>query len=381
MNQRFSYWEKNTWFGQADVCIVGAGIVGLSTAIYLKKSAPSLNIIVLERGLLPDGASTKNAGFACFGSLSELASDLNQTTEIEVFNLMKLRIEGLKNLQELLGIENIDYQQLGGFELFGKEQKGLFNSSIAILDEMNRWVKEIHGIDACYSLEDEKLKSFRFQGFEHVITNRAEGQIDTGKMMDTLLQKAYSAGVRILFGTEVVSIENETSGHSIRLSNGNLIEANKVIICTNGYAAQLLPELQVKPGRAQVLMTSVIPDLPFEGCFHMEEGYYYFRNIHGRVLFGGGRQLDKAAETTYSHETSSLIQDELERILREQIIPERDYTIEHRWAGTMGLGNTKKPIVEELSNGIIVGVRMGGMGIAIGTRIGQELRDLTLNRI
>jgi hypothetical protein len=99
------------------------------------------------------------------------------------------------------------------------------------------------------------------------------------------------------------------------------------------------------------------------------------------VLFGGGRQLDKAAETTYSHETSSKIQDELERILRQQIIPEREYTIDHRWAGTMGLGNTKKPIVEELSNGIIVGVRMGGMGIAIGTRIGQELRDLTLNRI
>jgi gamma-glutamylputrescine oxidase len=381
MNQSLSYWEKNTWFSQADVCIVGAGIVGLSTAIYLKQRAPSLNIIVLERGLLPDGASTKNAGFACFGSLSELASDLNQTTEIEVFNLMKLRIEGLKNLQELLGIENIDYQNMGGYELFRQDQHALFESSIAILDEMNRWVKEIHGIDACYSLEDEKLKSFRFQGFNHLISNRAEGQIDTGKMMNSMIQKAYASGVNVLFGIEVKSIENESFGHTVLLNNGLLIRSKKVLICTNGYAAQLLPELQVKPGRAQVLVTSVIRDLPFEGCFHMEEGYYYFRNIHGRVLFGGGRQLDKAAETTYSHETSSKIQDELERILRQQIIPEREYTIDHRWAGTMGLGNTKKPIVEELSNGIIVGVRMGGMGIAIGTRIGQELRDLTLNRI
>lgn len=381
MNHGYSYWENNTWFNRVDACIVGAGIVGLSTAIYLKQHHPGLNVLVLERGLLPDGASTKNAGFACFGSLSELASDLNQLSDSEVYNLMKLRIEGLQELQNLLGCDCIDYQNLGGYELFSPEQDTLFQSSIAIMDEMNRWVKDILGMDACYSLEDKRLPALGFQGYNHLISNRAEGQIDTGKMMEAMLQKASSSGVKLIFGTEVTELIGESKAHYLQLSNGIKLRSRKVLICTNGYAAQLLPDLQVKPGRAQVLVTSPIPDLPFSGCFHMEEGYYYFRNIHGRVLLGGGRHLDKLAETNYSHETSALIQNELERILGQQIIPGREYTIEHRWAGTMGLGETKKPIVEELPSGILVGVRMGGMGVAIGTRIGQELCELALNRL
>lgn len=71
MNNLLSYWEKTTFF-DFDIIIVGSGIVGLNAAIHLKESAPKLKIAILERGFLPSGASTKNAGFACFGSISEL---------------------------------------------------------------------------------------------------------------------------------------------------------------------------------------------------------------------------------------------------------------------------------------------------------------------
>jgi L-2-hydroxyglutarate oxidase LhgO len=71
MADNFSYWEQSSFFNY-DAIIIGSGIVGLIAAIHLKKSSPNLNIAVLERGFLPSGASTKNAGFACFGSVSEL---------------------------------------------------------------------------------------------------------------------------------------------------------------------------------------------------------------------------------------------------------------------------------------------------------------------
>ena len=70
-----SLWEKRSLISY-DIIIIGAGITGLSTAASLKEKNPKLNILVLERGLLPTGASTKNAGFACFGSLTELRNDL-----------------------------------------------------------------------------------------------------------------------------------------------------------------------------------------------------------------------------------------------------------------------------------------------------------------
>ena len=89
---KLSYWEKKSWFTNIDFCIVGSGIVGLSCALELKKMYPQSKVLVLERGILPQGASTKNAGFACFGSMSEILSDLKHHTEKEVFDLVKQRL-------------------------------------------------------------------------------------------------------------------------------------------------------------------------------------------------------------------------------------------------------------------------------------------------
>ena len=73
---------------------------------------------------------------------------------------------------------------------------------------------------------------------------------------------------------------------------------SKLLIATNGFASQLINE-PVKPARAQVLITKPIKNLHIKGTFHLDKGYYYFRNIDDRILFGGGRNLDfKGEETT-----------------------------------------------------------------------------------
>ena len=60
-----SYWERSIYTEGIDFTIVGSGIVGLSTALHLRKANPKAKITILERGYLPTGASTKNAGLAC----------------------------------------------------------------------------------------------------------------------------------------------------------------------------------------------------------------------------------------------------------------------------------------------------------------------------
>ena len=109
----FSYWEIKTWLSNTDFTIVGSGIVGLSCALQLRDQFPTSKILILEKGILPQGASTKNAGFACFGSLSELISDLNTHSEEDVFQLVKKRIEGLQLLRKTIGDQKINYQELG----------------------------------------------------------------------------------------------------------------------------------------------------------------------------------------------------------------------------------------------------------------------------
>jgi glycine/D-amino acid oxidase-like deaminating enzyme len=66
----------------------------------------------------------------------------------------------------------------------------------------------------------------------------------------------------------------------------------------------------------------------------------------------------------------------LENLLKQVILPNQDFKIAHRWSGIMGMGKTKNPIVKQLSDNVFCGIRLGGMGIAIGTLIGQQLADL-----
>ena len=108
----------------------------------------------------------------------------------------------------------------------------------------------------------------------------------------------------------------------------------------------------------------------------MDEGYYYFRNIENRILLGGGRNLDFKGEATSTFGETTLIQTRLEEILRSIILPDTPFEIDLRWSGIMGMGNQKKPIVKQLANNVFCGVRMGGMGIAIGSLVGRELANL-----
>ena len=159
------------------------------------------------------------------------------------------------------------------------------------------------------------------------------------------------------------------------VTNGITFKTHKLLFTTNGFASQLTHNL-VQPARAQVVITKPIPNLDIKGTFHFNKGYFYFRNINDRILFGGGRNLDFVSETTTSQDTTELIQNHLEELLKTVILPNHKFEIEQRWSGTMGVGTHKKPIVEQLSNNVYCGIRLGGMGVAIGSLVGQELADL-----
>ena len=66
----------------------------------------------------------------------------------------------------------------------------------------------------------------------------------------------------------------------------------------------------------------------------------------------------------------------MEDLLKNVILPNQNFQIAHRWSGIMGIGSSKKPIVTQLSENVFCGVRLGGMGVAIGSLIGKELADL-----
>ncbi|APG65783.1 FAD-dependent oxidoreductase [Tenacibaculum todarodis] len=365
----YSYWEYKEWFSNIDFTIVGSGIVGLNCALELQKKHPKAKILILEKGMLPQGASTKNAGFACFGSLSEIIDDLNSHSEQEVYNLVEKRWNGLQLLRKNLGDSNIDFQQNFGYGLFNDKQ--FFEECLAQKEKINKLLFPIFN-DEVFSVSDN---IFNFKNTsDNYIVNKFEGQINTGKMVSELVHKIQKLGIKILNNISVDSFSE--SGNVVAIKTDKItFKTNKLFIATNGFANKLLKE-NIQPARAQVLITKPIENLYIKGTFHLDKGYYYFRNIDNRILFGGGRNLDFKTEETTEFGETEIIQNKLEEILKTTILPNTNFEIEHRWSGIMGVGNQKNAIVKQLSNNVFCGVRLGGMGIAIGSLVGKELAEL-----
>ncbi|WP_255481141.1 FAD-binding oxidoreductase [Pontibacter sp. Tf4] len=378
---QFSFWEQDTYFSNIDVLVVGSGIVGLNAALHLKTTQPRLKVMVVERGLLPTGASSKNAGFACFGSPTELLEDLARHTEDEVFGLVERRWKGLQRLRRNLGDATIDYNRWGGYELFEPAQQELYEQSIAQLPYLNKHLQTIVGEPAIYRTADEKIDVFGFKGISHLIESTAEGQIDTGKMILALTQKVQSLGVIILNNLEVLQLHDDGKTIVATTHRGVNLKARAALVATNGFARQLLPDLPVVPARAQVLITKPIVGLRLKGTFHFDRGYYYFRNIGNRVLFGGARNLDFITEETTEFALTDLIQNRLDELLQQVILPETPYEVEQRWSGIMGMGPAKTTIVQPISERISCSVRLSGMGIAIGSLVGEEGAELVMQQL
>ncbi|HBH21978.1 MAG TPA: FAD-dependent oxidoreductase [Cytophagales bacterium] len=372
-----SFWEENT-FNHVDIAIVGAGITGLSTAISIKERAPHLKVLILERGIMPTGASTRNAGFACFGSLSEILDDIENFGKEKAHQLVQWRWQGLQLLKKRLGTKKTDYRNWGGFELIRESETHFLDR----LPEINDMMEDIFETKI-FSEKKGLIKKFGFRNIETVVQNTLEGQVDTGKMMYEMMLLAQKLGVMIWTNCLISKWRND--GDEIRVGlqddyrGGFSLHAKKLVLCTNAFTENLLPKADLLPGRGIVMITKPIEGLKIKGSFHLDRGYFYFRNFGKRLIVGGGRNLDKEGETTTDFGLNQKIMDDLQYKLKNIILPGRKVEIEQNWSGIMAFGHDKMPLIKTIADHVYVAVRMGGMGVAIGSLVGKRVGEMVLD--
>jgi glycine/D-amino acid oxidase-like deaminating enzyme len=371
-----SFWEQDELL-RADFIVVGAGLIGLQTALELRERAPAARITVLERGVLPYGASSRNAGFACFGSFTEILHDIDTLGQDAALAVVEQRWRGLARLRRRAGDAALGYQQLGGFELLETRRM----PALARLDEANRKLRPLFGCDV-FRVDQAALRASGFgPQVQALVANPLEGQLHSGKLMRTLALMAAQAGILVYGGVDVQTLEEGDGGvflHAASAADRRILrfQAAQVALCTNGFLNQLAPDCNIQPARGQMVLTAAVPGLRWRGTYHMDEGYYYFRNVGEQVLLGGARNLDPSSEATVHMELTKTIQDRLEQVLSEILFPGEQIPIVQRWSGIMGFSADKLPLVRSLSPRTVIGFGCNGMGVALSADIAARTAEL-----
>ncbi len=368
-----SYWERETFLENYDLLVVGAGIAGLSTAIELKKRRPDFRVAVLERSWLSDGASSKNAGFACFGSLSEFVDDLKDMSFDEVVSLAVRRFQGIEKLVKDYSEERLLLEWNGGHELFFQEDEASFKECCAIVDRFN------NAFESALNIRPYTVSAVQeFQGIKNligVISNKYEGGLNTGAMLNAMRERSVSQGVQVFSGVEVVNYSTSKNEVKVETSVG-IWKAKRIAFCTSSFHSNLFEDLQMNAKRNQVIVTKPISDLKLNGTFHHQQGFNYFRNINGRILMGGMRHLFPATESTCVQGNTEEVVSALTNFLQHKIHATSAIEIDLAWSGILGVGKDERPVVKEVQEHVFVGARLGGIGVAIGSLIGEELAGL-----
>lgn len=370
-----SFWEKDVFLQYTHI-IVGSGIVGMSTAIEIKSKYPSAKILILERSIFPYGASSRNAGFACVGNIPEYLDDSFTMNDSEIQSIFQKRYQGLQILRNRLGDEHIAYRERGSHDLLTKDEE-------FVLEEIDRFNdlfypimdKKVFSLNNSY-INDSGLNS---DYFSHCIECLIDGEIHTGKMLTALHQLCLENGIVIKTGSFVKEYEHSENKASVYVYDNAREECiklgcEKLIFCTNAFTKDFFPEEDIQPGRGQVVITKEIPNLRLKGIHHFHKGYYYFREIDGRILFGGGRQLDFEKERTTEMSFNEDILENLKWHLQKNILPNHPtIEIDMQWTGIMAFGENKFPLLIRKSASLWCAARLGGMGVAIGSLLAREL--------
>ncbi|MDA0728657.1 MAG: FAD-dependent oxidoreductase [Bacteroidetes bacterium] len=357
----FSWWELRGWLGELDALVVGGGLVGMTAALHMKTQRPKGRIVIIDRQPLGGGGSTRNAGFACFGSPSELAEDILTLGEARTAELVAMRWRGLQELRHSWGDEALGYQASGSVELFTNSE--LQRQVEALLPRLNELLTPVLGESPFHFASQGSLPGI--QKGAGLVTSPCEGLLDTAKTIQTMRRALVERDIPFLPGLPMTSLESGDRGWRIGTPSG-VLESRQVLLATNALAAQWL-DLDVQPVDNHVLVSAPLPELTLTHTVHHDRGYVYARRVEDRLLIGGGRQWGLDARGVVEALTAWA-----------QTHLHAGFTPSHHWVGTLGVGQERWPIVDSPARGLHVGVRMGGMGVAIGSLVGRQLAELAL---
>lgn len=354
---------------ETDICIVGAGFSGLSTALHLSEQGHK--VAVIEGARVGWGASGRNGGQIVNG-LNASLDVIQRRYGIEVADFVGTVLqEGASIIYD--NIEKYDIQ----CDLKRKNVYTAYTQKhMRELEEKQKlWRK--YGMDDHEMLDKEALK-------QHVNSDvYAGGMIDHsgGHMHPLNLALGEAAAIeknggKIFEKTTLVDTETKADHVLVKTDNG-VIKCKKVVLCGNAYLGKVIPKLvsRVMPVSTQIVATTPLGDdlakelMPTDVC--VEDVRYildYFRmSADKRLLFGGG--------TVYGGTDPTDIRAKLRPNMLKVFPQLKDVELEFAWSGNFALSFSRVPQMGKLDDRTYFAHGYSGHGVTGSHLFGRILAE------
>jgi glycine/D-amino acid oxidase-like deaminating enzyme len=325
---------------RADVLVIGGGITGVSLLHHLRRR--DKNAVLVERAHIAAGASGRNAGFLLAGVADSYAEAVLSFGRERTREIWEMTLANHTTMIEAVAGQSVRHRRLGSaIVASGDEEAAALAESAQLLNE--------DGFEATWD--------------GRTLVNPRDGEVDPAALVGALARQAPPGAIRE--GVNVTAIEARS--HEVLVhADGAECHAGCVILATNAYTPQLLPQAEIQPRRAQMLASAPnaarVCDLPTYSHF----GYRYWRQLAtGEVLIGGWRDTAYEAEVGYDERPTDAIQAHLDAKLKGM---GAEANVTHRWAGTMGFTESGLPLVGQVDGVpnvyLCAGFNGHGMGFA-----------------
>jgi gamma-glutamylputrescine oxidase len=334
--------------GRADVEIVGGGVTGISAALGLAGRGKKVRLH--EARAIASGASGRNGGFALRGGAMAYDSARQWLGRDVAAAYWRLTEEYVGRMGELGGDA---FRRTGSLRLAGDDEREELRAEYEALRE--------DGFAAEWRDELPETLASRFPG---ALFHPDDAVLQPARLVRRLAATAAEAGVEIREHARVEELE--------------ALEADTILVATDGYPSGLLGELEglIIPTRGQMIATEPLPEQLFPMPHYGRHGYdYWHQNEEGRLIVGGFRDADMDSEFTAEESTTERIQGALESFAEDLL--GRPPAITHRWAGVFGLVPDLMPVVGRHPGreGLWVAGGYSGHGNVLGLMCGDLVAD------
>ena len=357
----------------ADVCVVGGGYSGLSTAIALQEKG--YKVVLLEAANIGFGASGRNGG-QLVNSFSRDIDHIEKHYGLDTANAMgNMAFEGADCIRGLIKKYNIDadYKHGGFFAAFTEKQLKELESKKALWERFGNKKLSMVG-------KADVSKIVNTDAYIGGLVDEHCGHIHPLKLALGEAAALVSIGGEVFEQSKVIDIKNisEDGNEKVIVSTEKgRVKAKLLVLAGNAYMGNLEPKLARKsmPCGTQIVTTEVLPEelakslIPSQYCVE-DVNYkldYYRMTADNRLLFGGG--------VTYGGGDPASIKKFLKPHM-EKIFPAmKDYKIDYAWGGDFLLTVSRLPQLGKIGNNIYYAQGYSGHGVNTSHLAGKILAE------